>query len=85
MSNLRMAFCMRAVKTLCDEDLGALTDGIEAYVQAGMPNAQAAPAAVRDLTAAVEAERCEMALLLRAQHPQCFEKPGNAATMPHGG
>lgn len=85
MNNAKLSFCLRAVKTLCDTDLGTLTDSIEAYVQAGMPAAEAAPAAVADLRAAVLAEREDLVQLLRAQHPGCFSKQHDAATMPHGG
>lgn len=74
MKNAGMSFCIRAVKTLSNADVGELTDWMDAYVQAGMTADQAAASAVADLLASVEAERADLVLLLRAQHPQCFRR-----------
>lgn len=72
MSNSNVSFCVRAVKTLSNFDIDALTQSMEAYFMAGMPMSKAGPAAVSDLLATVISEREEMVRLVREQHPQCF-------------
>ncbi len=72
---VRMSFCLKAVKTLSNQDLGALTDGIESYVKAGMAAKAAERAAVTDLLEQVNGERGEVIGLLRAQHADVFAPP----------
>lgn len=81
---MKMSFCLKAATTLDDQDLASITDGIEAYVKAGMPVEQAEAAAIDDLLAQVGAERAEVVGLLRAQHADLFD-PSSAGAKQEAG
>ena len=70
-----MSFCLKAIKTLNDSDLGALTDGIESYVKAGMETQAAERAAVNDMLAQVAEDRKELMGLIEQQHPAPAAQP----------
>ena len=70
---MRLSFCLKAATTLNDQDLATITDGIEAYVRAGMATELAEVSTVDDMLAAVQAEHAEMVGLLKAQHPDLFK------------
>ncbi len=70
---LKLSFCLKAATTLNDQDLATITDGIEAYVRAGMATELAEVSAVDDMLAAVRAEHAEMVGNLKAQHPDLFK------------
>jgi N12 class adenine-specific DNA methylase/predicted RNA methylase len=69
----KLSFCIKAVKTLDDDDLGTLTDAIEAYMKGGMATEAAERAAVDDILASVAQERAELTALLRQQHADQFD------------
>lgn len=68
--SLKLSFCLRAIKTLDDQDLNALTEKIEANVKSGMETPQAELSAVEDLLASLAEERNELLALIKAQHPE---------------
>ncbi len=69
---MKFKFCLTAVAKLNDDDLGTVTDKIEAYRAQGMDERQSELAAVDDAIAQLEAEQAEVTALLRTQHPALF-------------
>ena len=89
---MKMAFCLRAIKMLGDQDLSSLTDKVEAYTQAGMDTKAAEMAAVDDMLAEVRQDRDELHSAIREQHPGMFAQAPKAekveatpATQPNEG
>lgn len=72
---MKMAFCLRAIKTLGDSDLASLTEKVEAYTQAGMGATAAEMAAVDDMLTEVLRDRVELQDAVRTQHPDLFAGP----------
>ena len=89
MSTAGLKFCLQAVTTLTEEDLAAVTEGVESYTAGGMSAKKAEAAAVSDALALVERERATIIELAREQHPSLFGAPSRvdeaanqAATSP---
>ena len=78
----RLSFCLKAVKTLGDADLAALTERIETYRAQGVQAGQSEQAAVDDLIAQLQAEQAELLGDLRQQHGDLFMRPPAADVAP---
>jgi hypothetical protein len=78
----RLSFCLKAVTTLNDADLAAVTERIETYRAQGVQAGQSEQAAVDDLIAQVQAEQLELLGDLRQQHGDLFVRPPAADVAP---
>jgi hypothetical protein len=78
-NSVKMSFCLKAVTTLQDDDLSALTTAIEAYVSSGITVNKAEKMAVSDVLAQVKTERKDILALLEQQHPDAFKEDAPAA------
>lgn len=67
---MKLSFCMRAIKTLDEQDTEQLADAIQSYRSAGMGDRESEIAAVNDLIAAVREERSALVAAVKEQNPE---------------